>query len=158
MQIQRLCFYKQIDLFKGTQELITRKIGMNESRKFFQEARYVVALGSNDFINNYLMPVYSDSWRYNDDSFLDYLVGTFRDQLKVILILSNVSKFPYFVCIYSHKSLIIFKIIIYYNLLLVKKIWIVQLNLPLPYNLPTCRGFDTCCNKLSNFFRKNYLK
>ena len=122
MQIQRLCFYKQIDLFKGTQELITRKIGMNESRKFFQEARYVVALGSNDFINNYLMPVYSDSWRYNDDSFLDYLVGTFRDQLKVILILSNVSKFPYFVCIYSHKSLIIFKIIIYYNLLLVKKI------------------------------------
>ncbi|XP_057516152.1 GDSL esterase/lipase At1g74460 [Amaranthus tricolor] len=82
--IQRLCFYKQIDLFKGTQELITRKIGMNESRKFFQEARYVVALGSNDFINNYLMPVYSDSWRYNDDSFLDYLVGTFRDQLKVM--------------------------------------------------------------------------
>lgn len=82
--IQRLCFYKQIELFKGTQEMIARKIGKNESHKFFQEARYVVALGSNDFINNYLMPVYSDSWKYNDDTFMDYLVGTLRDQLKVL--------------------------------------------------------------------------
>ncbi|KAL2935163.1 hypothetical protein RDABS01_018281 [Bienertia sinuspersici] len=55
--IQRLCFDKQIELFKGTQEMIARKIGKNESRKFFEQSRYVVALGSNDFINNYLMPV-----------------------------------------------------------------------------------------------------
>ncbi|XP_021733855.1 GDSL esterase/lipase At1g74460-like [Chenopodium quinoa] len=82
--IQRLCMYKQIELFQGTQELIARKIGKNESRKFFEEARYVVALGSNDFINNYLMPVYSDSWKYNDNSFMDYLVGTLRDQLKIL--------------------------------------------------------------------------
>ncbi|KAL8141925.1 hypothetical protein V2J09_014957 [Rumex salicifolius] len=82
--IQRLCFYKQIELFQGTQDLITRKIGKNESDKFFGNARYVVALGSNDFINNYLMPVYSDSWSYNDNTFMDYLVGTLQDQLKLL--------------------------------------------------------------------------
>lgn len=43
----------------------------------------MVALGSNDFINNYLMPVYSDSWNYNDDSFNDYLMETLKAQLQV---------------------------------------------------------------------------
>ncbi|KAK2387658.1 GDSL esterase/lipase [Trifolium repens] len=82
--IQRFSLYKQIELFQGTQELIRSKIGKVEAEKFFQEARYVVALGSNDFINNYLMPLYSDSWSYNDETFMDYLVGTLQEQLKVL--------------------------------------------------------------------------
>ncbi|KAL9239516.1 hypothetical protein vseg_013829 [Gypsophila vaccaria] len=82
--IQRLCFSRQIELFQGTQEMITRKIGKNESAKFFKKSQYVVALGSNDFINNYLMPVYSDSWKYNDATFMNYLVGTLQDQLKLL--------------------------------------------------------------------------
>ncbi|KAK7304630.1 hypothetical protein VNO77_42514 [Canavalia gladiata] len=82
--IQRFSLYKQIELFQGTQELIRTKIGKEEAEKFFLEARYVVALGSNDFINNYLMPVYSDSWTYNDDTFMDYLIGTLKEQLKLL--------------------------------------------------------------------------
>ncbi|KAL2510090.1 GDSL esterase/lipase [Forsythia ovata] len=81
MQIQRFCLYKQIELFQETQYLIKSKIGNKEADKFFQEAQYVVALGSNDFINNYLMPVYSDSWIYPDDSFVQYLMQTLREQL-----------------------------------------------------------------------------
>lgn len=87
LQIQRFSLYKQIELFEGTQELIRSKIGKVEAEKFFQEARYVVALGSNDFINNYLMPLYSDSWTYNDETFIDYLVGTLQEQLKVYIYL-----------------------------------------------------------------------
>lgn len=83
IQIQRLCFQKQLELFRGTQELITYKLGKNESRKFFRNAAYVVALGANDFINNYLMPVYGDSWKYNDQTFVDYLIETLEGQLKV---------------------------------------------------------------------------
>ncbi|KAG5234058.1 GDSL esterase/lipase [Salix suchowensis] len=56
--------------------------GYFKSRKFFQESQYVVALGSNDFINNYLMPVYSDSWKYNDQTFIDYLMETLEGQLR----------------------------------------------------------------------------
>ncbi|KAF5957646.1 hypothetical protein HYC85_004871 [Camellia sinensis] len=72
--IQRFSLYKQIELFQGTQDLIVAKIGQAASDKFFQDGRYVVALGSNDFINNYLMPVYSDSWTYNDQTFMTYLM------------------------------------------------------------------------------------
>lgn len=83
LQIQRFSLNKQIELFQGTQELIINKIGKAAAQKFFQEAQYVVALGSNDFINNYLMPVYADSWQYNDQSFIDYLMETLQGQLKV---------------------------------------------------------------------------
>ncbi|CAI9773735.1 unnamed protein product [Fraxinus pennsylvanica] len=82
--VQRFCLYKQIELFQGTQYLIRAKIGNKEAGKFFQEARYVVALGSNDFINNYLMPVYSDSWNYSDETFLKYLMQTLREQLTLL--------------------------------------------------------------------------
>ncbi|TYH99045.1 hypothetical protein ES332_A11G039900v1 [Gossypium tomentosum] len=82
--IQRLSLWKQIELFHGTTELITKKLGKQASDKFFQEARYVVALGSNDFINNYLMPVYRDSWTYNDQTFVEYLMETLEKQLLVL--------------------------------------------------------------------------
>jgi hypothetical protein len=85
LQIEKLSLDKQIELFQGTQELIRSKIGKRAADKFFREAQYVVALGSNDFINNYLMPLYTDSWTYNDETFMDYLIGTLRRQLKVLL-------------------------------------------------------------------------
>lgn len=82
--IQRLSLWKQIELFQGTTELMKNKLGKQAADKFFQEARYVVALGSNDFINNYLMPVYSDSWKYNDQTFVEYLMETLQKQLLVL--------------------------------------------------------------------------
>lgn len=84
LQIQRFSLYKQIELFQGTVEMIQAKIGKEAADKFFQESRYVVALGSNDFINNYLMPaVYADSYTYNDETFIEYLMETLQAQLKV---------------------------------------------------------------------------
>lgn len=82
--VQRFSLSKQIELFMGTQQLIKAKIGDTEAGKFFQEARYVIALGSNDFINNYLMPIYSDSWIYNDQSFVQYLMEVFRGQITLL--------------------------------------------------------------------------
>ncbi|KAE8124023.1 hypothetical protein FH972_018935 [Carpinus fangiana] len=80
--IQRFSLYKQIELFQGTIELIRSKVGKKEADKFFQGSSYVVALGSNDFINNYLMPLYGDSWTYNDENFITYLMETLEAQLK----------------------------------------------------------------------------
>ncbi|CAN1312516.1 GDSL esterase/lipase At1g74460 [Linum perenne] len=82
--IQRFSLSRQIELFQGTQQLIVDKIGKEEADKFFKKSKYVVALGSNDFINNYLMPVYSDSWNYNDQTFIDYLMETLGSQLKLL--------------------------------------------------------------------------
>ncbi|KAI4343884.1 hypothetical protein L6164_011181 [Bauhinia variegata] len=50
--IHRFSLYKQIELFQGTQELVRSKIGKEAADDFFQEARYVVVLGSNDFIKS----------------------------------------------------------------------------------------------------------
>lgn len=83
LQIQRFSLYKQIELFQGTIELIRSKVGKKQADKFFQGSSYVVALGSNDFINNYLMPLYTDSWTYNDEGFITYLMETLEAQLKV---------------------------------------------------------------------------
>ncbi|XWS48009.1 hypothetical protein CRYUN_Cryun13aG0035200 [Craigia yunnanensis] len=82
--IERLSFWKQIELFQGTTKLIKKKLGKQAAAKFFQDARFVVCLGSNDFINNYLMPVYSDSWTYNDQTFVEYLMETLQKQLLVL--------------------------------------------------------------------------
>ncbi|KAK1266420.1 GDSL esterase/lipase [Acorus gramineus] len=82
--IQRFSLYKQIELFQGTQEIIQMKIGGEAADKFFKEAIYTVALGSNDFINNYLLPVYPDSLSYSSDGFIDYLMSTLESQLKLL--------------------------------------------------------------------------
>lgn len=83
MQIQRFSLYKQIELFQGTQQMIKAKIGGEAAGTFFQNALYVVALGSNDFINNFLLPVYQDSWAYNGETFNNYLASTLGSQLRV---------------------------------------------------------------------------
>ncbi|KAJ8772996.1 hypothetical protein K2173_028173 [Erythroxylum novogranatense] len=82
--IQRFSLYKQIELYMGIQKLIVNRIGQQEAQAFFQQAQYVVALGSNDFINNYLMPVYSASWKFTDESFVSYLMETLEGQLKLL--------------------------------------------------------------------------
>ncbi|XP_022737329.1 GDSL esterase/lipase At1g74460-like [Durio zibethinus] len=82
--IQRLSLWKQIELFQGTTEMIKNKIGKRAAKKFFNDAPFVVALGSNDFINNYLMPAYTDSWTYNDQTFIEYLMETLQKQLLVL--------------------------------------------------------------------------
>ncbi|XP_031475172.1 GDSL esterase/lipase At1g74460 [Nymphaea colorata] len=82
--VQRFCFYKQIDLFQGTQKLVKEKIGSEAADKFFKEASYVVALGSNDYINNFLLPVYPDAWAYSSTGFTNLLISTLKDQLTLL--------------------------------------------------------------------------
>ncbi|KAM0936779.1 putative triacylglycerol lipase [Dioscorea sansibarensis] len=82
--IQRFSLSKQIELFQGTQEMIRMKIGPESADKFFSEARYVVCMGSNDYINNYLLPVYADSWTYTGDSFTNYVISTLDSQLRLL--------------------------------------------------------------------------
>ncbi|XP_058096447.1 GDSL esterase/lipase At1g74460-like isoform X2 [Magnolia sinica] len=85
--VQKFSLYKQIELFQGTKELIRRKIGDKEADKFFGEASYTVSMGSNDFINSYLMPLEANSWTYSGEGFINLLMTTLREQLKLLYIL-----------------------------------------------------------------------
>ncbi|KAK1260348.1 GDSL esterase/lipase [Acorus gramineus] len=82
--IQRFSLYKQIELFQGTQEMIRMKIGREAADKFFKDALYTVALGSNDFINNFLLPIYPDSYTYSSVGFNNYLMSTLKAQLTML--------------------------------------------------------------------------
>jgi hypothetical protein len=70
-------------MFQGTKMTIAKKIGHARAEKFFNESIYLMSIGSNDYINNYLLPVQADSWQYTPHDFIDYLVSTLRQQLTV---------------------------------------------------------------------------
>ncbi|RWR78383.1 GDSL esterase/lipase-like protein [Cinnamomum micranthum f. kanehirae] len=82
--VQKFSLDKQIELFQGTQALVKKKIGEKAANKFFTDSLYVVALGSNDFINNYLFPVYADSWKYTGAGFINLLMTTLEQQLTLL--------------------------------------------------------------------------
>eukprot|EP01018_Ginkgo_biloba_P006044 Gb_41351 [translate_table: standard] len=82
--IQRLSLSKQIELFEGTKATIIKKIGHDVAETFFNESFYTIAIGSNDYVNNFLLPVAADAWQYTPDEFIDYLVITLRQQLTLL--------------------------------------------------------------------------
>ncbi|KAK8934310.1 GDSL esterase/lipase [Platanthera zijinensis] len=82
--IQRFSLSKQIELFQGTQEMIRMNIGQEAANKFFAQSQFIVALGSNDYINNFLLPVYADSWTYNGETFTNYVVTSLEGQLRLL--------------------------------------------------------------------------
>jgi phospholipase/lecithinase/hemolysin len=82
--IQRLCLWKQIEMFQSTKMTIAKKIGHARAEKFFNGSIYLMSIGSNDYINNYLLPVQADSWEYTPDDFINYLVSTLRQQLTTL--------------------------------------------------------------------------
>ena len=70
-------------MFQGTKMSIARKIGHEKAEKFFNGSIYLMSIGSNDYINNYLLPVEANSWQYAPDDFIEYLVSTLRQQITV---------------------------------------------------------------------------
>jgi len=70
-------------MFQGTKITIAKKIGHDQAEKFFNQSIYLMSIGSNDYINNYLLPVLADSWTYTPDGFIEYLASTLRQQITV---------------------------------------------------------------------------
>ncbi|GLJ49474.1 hypothetical protein SUGI_1048220 [Cryptomeria japonica] len=79
--IERLSFDKQIEYFEATKGAIEKKIGAREAEKLCNEALYFIGMGSNDFINNYLLPVATDAQKYTPRSFINLLTSTLTKQL-----------------------------------------------------------------------------
>ncbi|KAJ3694835.1 hypothetical protein LUZ60_000212 [Juncus effusus] len=80
--VQYMSFDSQIDCFEKTKEAIKAKIGDKAAEKLSNEALYLVALGSNDYINNFLRPFMADGIIYTHDEFLLLLTTTLSHQFK----------------------------------------------------------------------------
>jgi hypothetical protein len=56
--------------------IIAEKIEHDGAKKFFSGSIYLMAIGTNDYINNYLFSIIDDFWKYNLYDFIVYLVST----------------------------------------------------------------------------------
>ena len=75
----------QLDNFANTRHAIISAIGEDAAIKLFQNALFSIAIGSNDFINNYLTPVISKVEQHlvSPESFVAAMISRFRTQLMV---------------------------------------------------------------------------
>ncbi|KAH9301246.1 hypothetical protein KI387_012829 [Taxus chinensis] len=82
--IDRVSFDKQIHEFEVTKQRLNNKVGEQAAQKFLNEAIYFVLIGSNDYINNYLLPVPTNAQQYDPHQFVDLLITSLQRQLKRI--------------------------------------------------------------------------
>ncbi|KAJ6852687.1 GDSL esterase/lipase-like [Iris pallida] len=82
--VNRLGLDIQIDYFNITRQQIDGLLGKAKAKDFISKrAIFSITIGSNDFLNNYLLPVISTGERISEtpEGFVDTLINTFRGQL-----------------------------------------------------------------------------
>lgn len=82
----RTTFNGQISQFEITIDLHLRRFFQNPAdlRKYLAKSIIGINIGSNDYINNYLMPErYSTSQIYSEEDYVDLLIKTLSAQISV---------------------------------------------------------------------------
>ena len=77
----------QIDYFNITRRQFDGLLGKAKAKQFlWKKAIFSITIGSNDFLNNYLLPFFSAGERLIDspDGFVNDLITSMRSQLIVI--------------------------------------------------------------------------
>lgn len=88
LQGARTAFNKQISLFEITVTVQLPPFFQTaaELSQYLAKSVFIMNIGSNDYINNYLLPnKYISSHIYSGEAFADLLVNIFTQQLTVIL-------------------------------------------------------------------------
>lgn len=83
-QVGRIPFNEQIRNFQNTLDQITNNLGAVDVANAIGRSIFFVGMGSNDYLNNYLMPNYPTKNQYNGQQFADLLVQQYHQQLMVI--------------------------------------------------------------------------
>ncbi|CAL5369567.1 unnamed protein product [Camellia sinensis] len=82
--VNRLSLDIQVDYFNITRKQIDQLLGASQARDYvMNKSLFSVTIGSNDFLNNYLLPVLSIGARVSEspDAFVDDLINHLRGQL-----------------------------------------------------------------------------
>lgn len=88
LQGARTAFNKQISLFEITVTVQLPPFFQTAAQlsQYLAKSVFIMNIGSNDYINNYLLPnKYISSHIYSGEAFADLLVNIFTQQLSVIL-------------------------------------------------------------------------
>lgn len=81
--MDRLPFNQQIKNFENALDQITDNLGAVDVAQVLSRSLFFVGMGSNDYLNNYLMPNYPTRNQYNSQQFADLLVKEYTTQLSV---------------------------------------------------------------------------
>ncbi|KAL5776268.1 hypothetical protein ACOSP7_009194 [Xanthoceras sorbifolium] len=79
--VGRIPFAQQIKNFQNTLDQVTENLGADDVSKAIARCLFFVGMGSNDYLNNYLMPNYATRNQYNGQQFAQLLVQEYQLQL-----------------------------------------------------------------------------
>ncbi|KAI4332355.1 hypothetical protein L6164_017272 [Bauhinia variegata] len=79
--VGRIPFDEQIRNFENTLNQITDNLGAADVASALAKCLFFVGMGSNDYLNNYLMPNYPTRNQYNAQQYADLLTQTYSQQL-----------------------------------------------------------------------------
>ncbi|MCD9644399.1 hypothetical protein HAX54_032597 [Datura stramonium] len=79
--VGRIPFNQQIKNFENTLDQITDNLGAPDVAQGLAKCIFFVGMGSNDYLNNYLMPNYDTKNRYNPQQYANLLVQQYTQQL-----------------------------------------------------------------------------
>ncbi|XP_027091195.1 GDSL esterase/lipase At1g71691-like [Coffea eugenioides] len=79
--VGRIPFNQQIRNFENTLDQITNSLGAPDVAQALSRCIFFVGMGSNDYLNNYLMPNYNTKNQYNAQQFADLLTSQYTQQL-----------------------------------------------------------------------------
>uniref|UniRef100_A0A0A0KW73 Zinc finger protein n=2 Tax=Cucumis sativus TaxID=3659 RepID=A0A0A0KW73_CUCSA len=79
--IGRIPFNQQIRNFENTLDQITGNLGAATVAPLVARCIFFVGMGSNDYLNNYLMPNYPTRSQYNSPQFANLLIQQYTQQL-----------------------------------------------------------------------------
>ncbi|CAA3015104.1 GDSL esterase/lipase At1g71691-like [Olea europaea var. sylvestris] len=77
----RIPFNQQISNFENTLDQITDILGAQDAAQALSKCIFFVGMGSNDYLNNYLMPDFPTKDQYNPPQYADLLVQQYSQQL-----------------------------------------------------------------------------
>ncbi|XP_068648878.1 GDSL esterase/lipase At1g71691-like [Aristolochia californica] len=79
--VGRTPFNQQIQNFEMTLDQITDRLGAADVSDSITKCIFFVGMGSNDYLNNYLMPNYQTRNQYNTQQFANLLIQQYTKQL-----------------------------------------------------------------------------
>ncbi|KAL6176662.1 hypothetical protein ACLB2K_053295 [Fragaria x ananassa] len=79
--VGRIPFAQQIKNFQTTLDQITKNLGADDVARAIGKCIFFVGMGSNDYLNNYLMPNYDTKNQYNAQQFADLLAQQYTHHL-----------------------------------------------------------------------------
>ncbi|KAL4334570.1 hypothetical protein GQ457_07G021770 [Hibiscus cannabinus] len=82
--VGRIPFDQQIKNFQTTLDQITDNLGALDAAEALAKCIFFVGMGSNDYLNNYLMPNYPTRNQYNGQQYADLLVQKYNQQLRTL--------------------------------------------------------------------------